>query len=198
MQVYPVKVTRNYPLVASMVIVPLLGLAPGIYIMARYLPNLGETAAFSLIFGMMALVLGLTFYLVKQCITEGSLTITNNRLQFQFTGKGLLALTSFELDASQIRSYNIGGRGDKLYIMLGLTRAPFSVGIEAAEKNEAAETQFREALVEIVELIKNHNEEGTAPIAYKNFYNTWWMKLLLLIVLLLTAFKIAVDFGLVK
>lgn len=193
MQVYPVKVTRNYPLVASMVIVPLLGLAPGIYIMARYLPNLGETAAFSFIFGMMVLVLGLTFYLVKQCITAGSLTIANNKLQFQFADKGMLSLKSFELDASQIRSYNIGGRGDKLYIMLGLTRAPYSIGVEAAEKNEAAETQFREALVEMVELIKNHNELSTAPIAYKNFYNTWWMKLLLLIVLLLTVVKIVAD-----
>lgn len=194
MQVYPVKVTRNYPLVAAMVLVPLLGLAPGIYLMARYLPNLGEGAAFTFIFVLMALVLSLAFYLVKQCISTGSLTIHDNKLQFQFTGKGLLALSSFELTSGDIRTYNIGGRGDKLYIMLGLRRAPFSIGVEAAEKNEKSEEQFREALVEIVELIKTQNERGTAPIVYKNFYNTWWMKLLLLLVLLLTVVKIVADF----
>ncbi len=193
MQVYPVKVTRNYPLVAAMVLVPLIGVLPGIYLLARYLPNLSEGMVFACIFGLMALVLGFTFYLVKQCISTGTLTLAANGMQFQFSGDGLLALSSFTLQGADIRTYNIGGAGDKLYIMLGLNGWPYSIGVEAAEKNEDAEAQFREALVAMVEIIKTHNEQGSSAITYKSFYNTWWMKLLLLAVLALTLVKLLAD-----
>lgn len=194
---FKVRFSQTYKLVAIMVGLPLV-VVPMFVLLGTESGDLPDWLIIVAIIVMMVLMIASVLLLVKKFQPRVEVRQEQEGFIFSFIDTGFVAPDNFQLRPSDLKNFWTDDAQGNLYFSVEAKQKPYKFHISPISKSEQDLEQYYALVSAFEDAVSRQNESKEFPqITSTTIYETWWAKLLavILVLLMLAVFVVPLVFN---